>query len=133
MHIGRCSPEIIFKIDNDGKGIHDESEVDYVDESEVVENGNVWISYMPFDLFQQMFHDFHLDDLSCIKGNIVMSLTLTGGYQAIRCGAHIVYKEDVELIQQVEDFVSDYRNLEYIHGHGNSRVCIEMCMSPWFL
>nr|XP_043632988.1 TMV resistance protein N-like [Erigeron canadensis] len=120
QQMGRCSPEIIFTIENDGKGIS-VPEVDCMNEYADTVNGNVWISYMPFSLFKEMFHDFHLGDLSRIRGKLVISLTLTGGEQAVRCGAHIIYKEDVESVQKNRDCISDYRNLEYIHGHGNSR------------
>ncbi|XP_024966537.1 TMV resistance protein N-like [Cynara cardunculus var. scolymus] len=132
VQMGRCSPEIIFTIVNDEKSIP-KSEVDCIVASAAAENGNVWISYMPFSFFQQMYHDSEREDWSHIEGNLVTSIRLQGGEEAVRCGAHIVYKQDVELIGEPKICIPDYRNLEYSHGSGNTRVCLEMYMSPWCL
>ncbi|KAJ9542349.1 hypothetical protein OSB04_028855 [Centaurea solstitialis] len=132
VHMGCCSPEIIFTIVNDDKSVPN-SEVDCTIASEAMENGNVWISYMPFRFFQQMYHDSEREDWSHVEGNLVMSLRLQSGEEAVRCGAHIVYKQDAESVQKVKTCIPDYRNLEYSHGSGNTRICLEMYMSPWCL
>lgn len=44
-----------------------------------------------------------------------MTLMSTDGCNAIRCGAHAVYKEHVESIQQLKTCVSDYGNMVHVN------------------
>ncbi|KAI3746103.1 hypothetical protein L6452_08524 [Arctium lappa] len=107
-------PRIIFKIVNDEKVIP-KSEVDIA--SSAAHNCNLWVTYIPFGFFQQMYHDLQPQDWSNIEGNLVMTVMRTDGNKSITCGANIVYKEDVELIQQLETCISDFGNLMQIDGN----------------
>lgn len=113
-----ASPRIIFKIANDEKDAVCTQKVDPASVSSVADDANVWISDIPFTFFQQMYYDFHPEDWSHIEGYLVMTLTTTDHTESVRCGAKIVYKEDVETIQQTrDDFnISDYGNLVQVHG-----------------
>ncbi|KAD7117137.1 hypothetical protein E3N88_04405 [Mikania micrantha] len=75
------------------------------------ENENVLINYIPFTLFEQMdndYIDFHREDWSHMaEGNLVIDVPLLSK-KVLRCGVHVVYKEDVESIQQIEPSVSSY-------------------------
>ncbi|XP_042754960.1 TMV resistance protein N isoform X2 [Lactuca sativa] len=101
-------PRIVFRIVRDGKGIP-MSEVNCMkNANKTYENGNMWISYIPIGFFQQMYHDLQPEDWSHIEGNLHMTIMLSNGRRAVRCGAHIVYKRDVELHQQFTTCISDY-------------------------
>nr|GFA80386.1 hypothetical protein [Tanacetum cinerariifolium] len=67
--------------------------------------GNVWVAYIPFTLFEKMRDsddDFQGKDGSdVVEGNLVVSLRLSD-LLVVRCGTCVVYKEDVESIQQIK-------------------------------
>ncbi|KAJ9542858.1 hypothetical protein OSB04_029364 [Centaurea solstitialis] len=108
-------PRIIFRIVNDEKVVP-KSEVDLTESAATNNICNLWVTYIPFGFFQQMYHDFQPQDWSHIKGSLVMTLATTDGKKSIRCGEHIVSREDVEMIQQVKTCISDYGNMVRING-----------------
>nr|XP_043619996.1 disease resistance-like protein DSC1 [Erigeron canadensis] len=111
-----ASPRIIFKIVNDEKAIPIQKVVS-VSASAAADNGNVWISYIPFDFFQQMYHDFQPEDWSHIEGTLVMTLMTTDNNKSVRCAAQIVYREDLENLQPMTTCISDYGNLVQVSGN----------------
>ncbi|CAH1447734.1 unnamed protein product [Lactuca virosa] len=108
---GANFPRIIFRILSDGKVIPT-SEVDCMNNAtETDENGNAWISYIPLGFFQQMYLDLQSEDWCHIEGYLDMTVMLTNGKHSVRCGAHVIYKEDV---QQITTFISDYGNVVHV-------------------
>ncbi|KAL7612947.1 hypothetical protein Lser_V15G06549 [Lactuca serriola] len=113
-------PRIIFKISSVGKvtlqsEIHrmDKKEYCMKDATEKAEytSNNVWISYMPVGFFQKMYNDLQPEDWSHIEGNLHMTVTLTNGTQSLRCGAHVIFKEDV---QRTTTCMSDFGNVMHV-------------------
>ncbi|GKA97096.1 TMV resistance protein N-like protein, partial [Tanacetum coccineum] len=51
-----------------------------------------------------------------IEGNLVMTIMRTDGAQSARCGAHIVYKEYMESVQESTTWISDYGNMLQVDG-----------------
>nr|XP_043634777.1 disease resistance protein RPS4-like [Erigeron canadensis] len=124
--MGERSPKIMFTIEIDGKLIPADSEVDFINAATAAtENGNIWITYIPFSFIQNMYCDFPRADWSRIEDNHVMTITYTGIKRAIRCGAQIVYKQDIESIQQGRTSISDYSNVETRHLRGSTHSYIE--------
>ncbi|KAJ9542563.1 hypothetical protein OSB04_029069 [Centaurea solstitialis] len=111
-------PRIIFKIVNDEKVIPESLEVDIIASSAADHNCNLWVTYIPFGFFQQMYHDLQPQDWSNIEGNLVMTVMRTEGEKSISCGAKVVYKEDMEPIQQLKSCISDFGKLMQIDGNG---------------
>ncbi|KAJ9542622.1 hypothetical protein OSB04_029128 [Centaurea solstitialis] len=107
-------PRIIFRIVNDTKVIP-KPDVDHLDSS-VSDKCNLWVTYMPFGFFQQMYQDFQPQEWSHIKGSLVMTLINTFGNKSVKCGAHVVYQEDMEQIQQLQPCISDYGKMVHIDG-----------------
>ncbi|KAI3724343.1 hypothetical protein L2E82_36115 [Cichorium intybus] len=105
-------PRITFSIVSDGNLIP-KSEVHYYMRftTGTAKNGNVWISYMPLGFFQQMYHDLQPEDWFHIEGKLDISVMLTNGTPSLRCGAHVIYKEDV---QQITPCISDYGNVVHV-------------------
>ncbi|KAI3518084.1 hypothetical protein L1887_06466 [Cichorium endivia] len=105
-------PSITFRILSDGKVIP-RSEINYMmDATETAKNGRyVWISYMPLGFFQQMYHDLQPEDWSLIKGNLDITVCLGNLTRSLRCGAHVIYKED---IKQIPYCISDYGNVVHV-------------------
>ncbi|GKF91496.1 hypothetical protein Tco_0275197, partial [Tanacetum coccineum] len=91
-------------------------EVNWSNASAVADSENVWISYIPFSFFQQMYHDLQPEDWAHIEGNLVMTIMRIDGAQSARCGAHIVYKEDMESVQESTTWISDYGNMLQVNG-----------------
>lgn len=118
---GFTYPRIIFKILNDEKAIPT-SEVDSGNASRVSDNWNVWISYMPFGFFKKMYHDMQPEDWAHIEGNLVMTVKTSDGTKSVRCGASIVYKEDLESIQHNRNCIFDYGKLVQINGDNYQEV-----------
>ncbi|PWA42796.1 Leucine-rich repeat-containing protein [Artemisia annua] len=114
-HSQYASPRIIFKIVNEEKMIPMPKE-DWANASAVADSENVWISYIPFSFFQKMYHDLQPEDWAHIEGNLVMTITRTDDTQSVKCGAHIVYKEDMESVQESKTWISDYGNLLHVDG-----------------
>ncbi|KAI3745961.1 hypothetical protein L6452_08376 [Arctium lappa] len=85
-----------------------ESKVDYCNESAATENESVWIAYIPFGFSQQQTYDgFKREDWSLsVTGNLIITSEFIDK-NVVRCGAHIMYKEDVESVQQL--CIPDYR------------------------
>ncbi|KAL7615114.1 hypothetical protein Lser_V15G05190 [Lactuca serriola] len=117
-------PRIIFRITKDGAAIPKPE----VNATETAENTNLWISYIPLDFFQQMYHDIQPEDWAHIQGNLDMTVTLGYGMESVRCGAHVIYKED---LQQITTCISDYGNDVHVTNedvsydeiiYGNTRV-----------
>ncbi|KAJ9542687.1 hypothetical protein OSB04_029193 [Centaurea solstitialis] len=108
-------PRIIFRIVDDEKDIPKSEEVDCI-ESTTTDNCNLWITYIPFGFFQKMYHDLQPQDWFHVRGNLVMTVMRTDGNKSVRCGAHVVYKEDVELIQQLKTCISDYGSMVQVDG-----------------
>ncbi|KAJ9542428.1 hypothetical protein OSB04_028934 [Centaurea solstitialis] len=86
-----------------------EVEVDNIDTSvEAMEESNMWIAYIPFSLFQeQMYDEFGGEDWSrFLEGNLMITMAQPWEDRSliskkfVRCGAHLVYKDDVKWIQQ---------------------------------
>ncbi|KAD1800797.1 hypothetical protein E3N88_00644 [Mikania micrantha] len=99
-----------------------------IDASSTTENGNVWISYIPFTSFKQMhddYYDFQREDWShVIEGDLVIYFSTVGLQKALRCGAHVVYKEDVESIQQSKPSLSSsYWNWKLYQWSANTIRC----------
>ncbi|KAL8201942.1 hypothetical protein R6Q57_011089 [Mikania cordata] len=99
-----------------------------IDASSATENGNVWINYIPFTSFEQMhddYNEFQREDWShIIEGDLVIYFS-TFGQKALRCGAHVVYKEDVESIQQSKSsFSSSYWNWKLVQWSANTIWCM---------
>ncbi|KAJ9542621.1 hypothetical protein OSB04_029127 [Centaurea solstitialis] len=109
-----ASPRIIFRFLNH-ENRSPKSEVDFGSASTEVDNVNVWISYIPFSFFQQIYHDFS-EDGPHIGGDLVMTIMRTNGNKSVRCGGHIVYKEDVEPMQENRIRVSAYPNMVQVDG-----------------
>ncbi|KAJ9542623.1 hypothetical protein OSB04_029129, partial [Centaurea solstitialis] len=107
-------PRIIFRVVNDEKVIP-RPEVDDT-ESSTSDSCNLWVTYIPFGFFQQMYQDFQPQEWSHIKGSLVMTLINTSGNKSVKCGAHIVYQEDMEWIQQLKPCISDYGNMVHVDG-----------------
>ncbi|XP_024959148.1 uncharacterized protein LOC112500089 [Cynara cardunculus var. scolymus] len=106
------------------KSMVDEAKVDYIDASEVAENGNVWIAYIPFSSFQQqMVDDFEGKDWSLFdKDYLTISIIIRGAQKVERCGVHVVYEEDVESTQQIKTCIPDYRNSDNVLRYDNTFV-----------
>ncbi|KAD7477510.1 hypothetical protein E3N88_00646 [Mikania micrantha] len=98
-----------------------------IDASSATENENVWINYIPFTSFEQMHddYDFQREDWShIIEGDLVIYFSING-QKALRCGAHVVYKEDVESIQQSKpSFSSYYWNWKLVQRSAKTIWCI---------
>ncbi|GJW52735.1 hypothetical protein Tco_0096820 [Tanacetum coccineum] len=107
--------QVIFKIVNKEKVIP-MSEVNWSNAYGVADSENVWISYIPFSFFQKMYHDLQPEDWTHIEGDLVMTIMRTDGTQSVRRGAHIVYKEDMESVQESKTWISDYGNLLQVDG-----------------
>lgn len=119
-YIEYASPRIIFTFEIDGKLIL-KSKVGHINASagNIAKNNIVWLTYIPFNVFQQMNDDeSHIDE----AGNLVINIAFIAGGLAIRCGAQIVYKEDVEQCQQCSTCVSDYWKTGCVTHKGNSFV-----------
>ncbi|KAI3724176.1 hypothetical protein L2E82_35944 [Cichorium intybus] len=107
-------PRIAFRIVNDEKVIL-KSEVDCMkSETKTTKSGNMWISYIPLGFFQQMYYDLQPEDWSHIEGSLDMTLMLTNGEKPERCGAHVIYKRDVEYPQQITAYISDYGTMMHL-------------------
>ncbi|CAH1435566.1 unnamed protein product [Lactuca virosa] len=105
-------PRITFSILSNGLAMSmPESMISMMFTPEEVENSNVWISYMPLGFFQQMYHDLQPKDWSHIEGNLNITVMLANGTPSQRCGAHVIYKEDV---QQITTCISDYGNMVHV-------------------
>ncbi|KAL7612620.1 hypothetical protein Lser_V15G05184 [Lactuca serriola] len=105
-------PCITFSIVSDGNMIP-KSEVDSMMlTTETDENKNVWICYMPLGFFQQMYQDLQPEDWSLIEGNLDITVMLRNGTRSLRCGAHIISKEDV---QQTTTCISDYGSMVHFN------------------
>ncbi|GJW55215.1 TMV resistance protein N-like protein isoform X1 [Tanacetum coccineum] len=127
-------PCISFRFESDGEFVTD-LEADCINASSADENGNMWINYIPFSLFK---HDDHNDDddgpcyiddeldhdafdedddddiqgedwSHIIESNLIVDVSCGNiREKAVRCGAHVVYKENVESTQQTEPSLSSY-------------------------
>ncbi|KAJ9542575.1 hypothetical protein OSB04_029081 [Centaurea solstitialis] len=98
-------------------------EVDYIHMSVADMKESMWIVYIPFSLFQEKMRDeFGGEDWSCfVEGNLMISISKawdgherwvgSRDHKTLRCGAHLVYKDDVNWIQQQINTCSipDYR------------------------
>ncbi|KVI07928.1 hypothetical protein Ccrd_013714 [Cynara cardunculus var. scolymus] len=87
-------PRIIFRIVNDKKVVP-KLEVDHI-ESAATENCNIWVTYIPFGFFQQMYHDLQPQDWSHIQGSLVMTLAKTNGYDVKVPANTYVYEEKTD-------------------------------------
>ncbi|KAI3724348.1 hypothetical protein L2E82_36120 [Cichorium intybus] len=108
-------PTLTFRIVSDGKVIP-RSEVNHMMDAShatgIAKNwGFVWISYMPLGFFQQMYHDLQPEDWSHIEGNLDITVMLRNGTPSLRCGVHVIYKED---IQQITTCITDYGNVVHV-------------------
>ncbi|PWA56092.1 disease resistance protein (TIR-NBS-LRR class) family [Artemisia annua] len=101
-----CDPVVHLRFGND-----DGSSASYEDassESDGVEfkNGNLWIGFIPFSLFEQM-HDYDADFQSenwshVIEGNLVIDISDDVLYNKARiCGAQLVFNDQVESTQEI--------------------------------
>ncbi|XP_023768828.1 TMV resistance protein N isoform X1 [Lactuca sativa] len=100
-------PRIIFRITKHGAAIPKPE----VNATETAENTNLWISYIPLGVFQQIYHDIQPEDWSHIQGNLDMTVTLGYDVESVRCGAHVIYKKDV---QQITTLISDYVDVVHV-------------------
>ncbi|KAI3725390.1 hypothetical protein L1987_65177 [Smallanthus sonchifolius] len=124
-------PLIRFRFENDGMFVP-KSEVDWTKASAAAEyeDEDTWIGYIPFRLFKQMHEDDDDDDdefqgeywSHIVEGNLVIHLDTIGG-PAVRCGAQVVYKEDVESIKSVKPYISSYWNWKLKHWFQNTFRC----------
>ncbi|KAI3725527.1 hypothetical protein L1987_65317 [Smallanthus sonchifolius] len=91
-------PYVSFTFKKDGMSLT-QKEIDCVNASAAAaaENGNTWISYKPFSSFRRK-------DWS--GGSLLISVSVAGGAKAVRCATCLVYKEDVESIQQIRTCIS---------------------------
>ncbi|XP_024959084.1 TMV resistance protein N-like isoform X2 [Cynara cardunculus var. scolymus] len=112
---------IFLSIENNGKLIP-ESEVDCI--NAFTENTSVQIVYIPVSFLEQHMDDeYGLGDGSLIvEGSRFITISIQCDQEVVRCGAHVVYKEDVEWIQQPETCISDCRNLDQVQRFGNTLV-----------
>ncbi|KAF5803746.1 putative TIR domain, P-loop containing nucleoside triphosphate hydrolase [Helianthus annuus] len=91
------------------------------------DNENVWIGYIPFSCFVQMHDGKHLqhDDWSSItEGNLIVTVGLSY-HKAVRCGAYVVYKDDIESIHQRNPHISYYWNWDFVHQSHNTVLSCE--------
>nr|XP_043632984.1 TMV resistance protein N-like [Erigeron canadensis] len=98
---------------------------------------HLWISFVPFSLIQNKkldHNDFEHEDWSLVtEGNLVIKVSPKNIARPVRCGAHVVYKEDLESTQQskspsISSSTSSsppYWNWEIINRFRNSLMCIE--------
>ncbi|KAI3745958.1 hypothetical protein L6452_08371 [Arctium lappa] len=91
-----------------------EPEADYINASATTENKSLWIVYIPFELFQmKMYDDIQGKRWSLfVEGNLIISILepWDGCEKILRCGARLIFEEDVESVQQIKTDVCDYRN-----------------------
>nr|XP_043634316.1 TMV resistance protein N-like [Erigeron canadensis] len=78
-----------------------------------LEINTVWIGYIPFCSLQKLG-----DNLQ--GSTFAVSIRLQTGQLPVKCGGHIVYKEDVESIQPVKTYISDYCNSECVTRRENT-------------
>ncbi|XP_076952825.1 TMV resistance protein N-like [Bidens hawaiensis] len=86
------------------------------------DNENLWIGFIPFGSFVQMRDDNHLQHVdwsNIMEGNIIVTVGLSY-HKAVRCGACVVYKEDVESIQQTNSCISYYWNWDLVYMSHNT-------------
>ncbi|KAI3745955.1 hypothetical protein L6452_08368 [Arctium lappa] len=117
--------EIHFTVGTDSRLIR-EPEVDDTNASAAAtEDESMWIVYIPFTLFQeQMYDDFGEEDRFLFaRGNLIINiLEPKGGYtKIVRCGAHIMYKEDVGSLHPARD----YKNSNLVRRLDDSFAYIE--------
>ncbi|GJZ05978.1 hypothetical protein Tco_0539771 [Tanacetum coccineum] len=93
-----------LRFENNGKQVPKPQTTSDEDE---FENRNLWFGYVPLCLLDKM-HDDDTDDFESedrshiIEGNLVISVSCYDGPKPIRCGAQIVYKEEVESTQEIK-------------------------------
>ncbi|KAJ9542530.1 LOW QUALITY PROTEIN: hypothetical protein OSB04_029036 [Centaurea solstitialis] len=85
--------------------------VDCTNESAATMNGRVWILYIPVSFVEKMHDNFEQTDWSHLVGGS-LQIDIRGEREIDRCGAYIVYKEDIESVQQINTCISYHRNLE---------------------
>lgn len=96
-------PCIEFRLVNDGAFIIT-SAANNINDSSATDNGDVWVGCIPFAFFEKMHNDddFEGDDWTRImEGNLVIHVSSSSGEKAVHCAAQVLFKEDVESIQQV--------------------------------
>ncbi|KAK9062765.1 hypothetical protein SSX86_019955 [Deinandra increscens subsp. villosa] len=103
--------DIVFRFEN-AEMFVPKMEADKINAPPAAKDGDVFINYIPFTCFEQMhddiYNDFQREDWSHItEGNLVIDFS-DSCLKALRCGPHIVYKEDVESIQQTKPPLSSY-------------------------
>nr|XP_043633004.1 disease resistance protein Roq1-like [Erigeron canadensis] len=107
-------PDIKMRFEND-EMLVSKSEANYINETEEAD-WNVWTGYLPYSLFEQ-FHggndnDFEGEDwFHMTQGRVVFEVycPIDSEYKhAVRCGANVVYKEDVASIQQTTPSISSF-------------------------
>ncbi|KVH87726.1 Leucine-rich repeat-containing protein [Cynara cardunculus var. scolymus] len=84
-----------------------------------IEDSTLSIIYIPIgDFWRQMqLYGLKPDDWSpLLEGRCCLNLNVvSSSIRVERCGAHIMYKEDTESVQQITTSISDYRDLEDKH------------------
>ncbi|KAK9050580.1 hypothetical protein SSX86_030450 [Deinandra increscens subsp. villosa] len=120
---------IVFRFENNGMLVP-MLEADKIDASPAAKDGGVFINYIPLTSFEHMhdddYNDFQRENWSHItEGNLVIDYSSTFGPEALRCGAHVVYKEDVESIQQTQPPLSSYYwNCKLTQKSANTFSCL---------
>ncbi|KAK9062771.1 hypothetical protein SSX86_019961 [Deinandra increscens subsp. villosa] len=114
---------IVFRFENAEMIVH-KLEADKIDAPPAAKGRNVFINYIPFTCFEQMhdddYNDFQREDWSHItEGNLVIDYFLNCP-KALRCGAQVVYKEDVESIPSLSSY---YWNCTLTQRSANTFFC----------
>ncbi|KAJ9542535.1 hypothetical protein OSB04_029041 [Centaurea solstitialis] len=83
-------------------------------------NRSVWMVYIPVSYIEEEMHDdFERTDWShLVEGSLWIKVY--GTREIERCGAYIVYKEDIESVQQINTSISYHRNSKDIYHDGNN-------------
>ncbi|KVI07806.1 Leucine-rich repeat-containing protein [Cynara cardunculus var. scolymus] len=113
-----CATQIKFKFGINAT-LMPELEVDIINAFAVNDKLSIWIVYVPFSLYQQQTYDD-----SNREGNLLINISepLMLGKKAVRCGAHIMYKEDVESMHQIGSCIHDYQDFHFLHDVNDGTV-----------
>ncbi|PWA36506.1 disease resistance protein (TIR-NBS-LRR class) family [Artemisia annua] len=98
-------PVIDLRFGNDDASSASDDDASSASDGVGFKNGNLWIGFIPFSLFEQM-HDYDDDFQSenwshVIEGNLVINIVDLFNHKARRCGAQVVLNDEVESTQEV--------------------------------
>ncbi|PWA54173.1 disease resistance protein (TIR-NBS-LRR class) family [Artemisia annua] len=113
-------PHIELRFEDDGMLVT-KTDIDSINACSGSEKGIfLWVGYVPFSLFEQLNDDGE-DWSHVFGGNLLINIYSLG--KAIRCGAKVVYKEEVESTQQFKPSIPFYRNWRLSQTSPNVFLC----------